>query len=129
MKEPKRISVFAKTDILIIALVLMLAAASFFLTFKNTSAPAYASVIINGEKRAEYPLDKTGRYKISGENGINIVLNIEDNGVSVETANCPDKICEKTGRITAAGQSIICMPGRISVTLESHEKVADAVAG
>lgn len=129
MKESAKLSIFRRADIIIIAAVAVLAALSFFLSLKNTNTPLYASVKINGEQSGEYYLDKTGEYEIQGKNGITLVLVVEKDGVSVKNADCPDKLCEKTGKITAVGQSIICLPGNISVSLESSADDADAVVG
>lgn len=47
------------------------------------------------------------------------VFEIADGKIRVREAVCPDKICEKTGYIGYAGQSIICVPEKIVITVES----------
>ncbi len=123
-----KIPIFRKTDIIIIAAVIAIAAVSFLVAVKNTSSANMVVVRVNGEITAEYPYSENGEYEIKGENGIELTLVIAD-GVSVRSPNCPDKLCEKTGLITNTSQSIICLPGRISITLEGDSNEVDAVVG
>ena len=52
-------------------------------------------------------------------------------GVEVSSADCPTQDCVHTGRISRPGQSIVCLPGRIVITLEGGSASAgvDAVIG
>lgn len=50
---------------------------------------------------------------------INMIL-IEDGGVSMYEANCPDKKCVKMGIITNEGQVITCMPHKLVVKIEDN---------
>lgn len=120
---------FARADIIIILLVALLALASVLFAFGGNGSPKYASVKLNGKAKAEYSLDRTGEYELSGENGITLTLVIEKDGVSVRHAECPDKLCEKTGKISGAGQSIICLPAKISISLEGGSEEIDAAVG
>ena len=52
-------------------------------------------------------------------------------GVHVSASDCPGHDCVRTGTITRAGQSIVCLPARIVITLHGAPGTAtyDAVAG
>ena len=39
-------------------------------------------------------------------------------------ADCPDQICVKTGSISRSGQSIVCAPNRVVVTVTGEDKDA-----
>ena len=129
MKKLSKTPLFAAADIFIIALVLALAAVPFFISVKGAGAPLSASVKINGRYAGSYPLDNAGEFKLVGENGIEMTLVVDGDGVFVKDSSCRDKICERTGKITREGQSVICMPGRISIALEGETGGADAVVG
>lgn len=47
-----------------------------------------------------------------------VLVNFSPQGVSVEKADCPDKVCLNTGTIEKAGEAIICVPNRLSIRLE-----------
>ena len=56
-------------------------------------------------------------------------VRIEHNGVYMENANCPDKLCVHQGRISKTGQSIICLPNKIIVEIVGKKPDVDAVSG
>lgn len=129
MRKFEKTPLFARADIIIILLVALLAIASVLFVFGGNGSPEYVCVKLNGIVTAEYSLDRTGEYELSGENGITLTLVVEKDGVSVKRAECPDKLCEKTGKISGAGQSIICLPAKISISLEGGSEEIDAAVG
>jgi hypothetical protein len=44
-------------------------------------------------------------------------LVIENGCAYMKDASCPDKTCVGVGRVKYAGQSIICLPNRVAVTV------------
>lgn len=129
MRKFEKTPLFARADIIIILLVALLAIVSVLFMFGGNGSPEYVCVKLNGIVTAEYSLDRTGEYELSGENGITLTLVIEKDGVSVRHAECPDKLCEKTGKISGTGQSIICLPAKISISLEGGSEEIDAAVG
>lgn len=57
------------------------------------------------------------------------VVSVTSDGVCVKEADCPDRLCVGQGRITKAGQSVICLPNRVSVYLTGEKAEVDAVVG
>ena len=62
----------------------------------------------------------TGRYTTE--------LLLERDGVSVTFSDCPGQDCLHTGKITRAGQSIVCLPQHLVVYLEGSGG-ADLILG
>jgi len=60
--------------------------------------------------------------------GTNTVL-IERDGVSMASANCPDRLCVKQGKLSSASGAIVCLPNRIIIEFASKNTDVDAVAG
>lgn len=56
-------------------------------------------------------------------------VRIEPDGVYMENANCPDKLCVHQGKINKAGESIICLPNKIIVEIVGKKPDVDAVSG
>lgn len=129
VKKFDKTPLFARADIIIILLVTLLALLSVFFVFGGNSSANRVVVKVAGNVYAEYSLQKSGEYQISGEDGITLTLVVGQDGVYVKHADCPDKLCEKTGRISGAGQNIICLPGKISVALEGASQNVDAEVG
>ena len=48
-----------------------------------------------------------------------------ERGICVSVSDCPTQDCVHTGTITRAGQSIVCLPARISITLEGETVAGD----
>lgn len=64
----------------------------------------------------EVPLDSEEEFTIKDGNHINKVR-VHDRGVEVIEANCPDKVCVKTGFITKPSQNIVCIPNKVSIKI------------
>ncbi len=54
---------------------------------------------------------------------------IEKDGVYMKKADCPDRLCVHSGRITSPGESIVCLPNRVMVEIVNKSSDVDAVAG
>lgn len=74
----------------------------------------YIEVKLNNESIGIYSLNENKTYKLNGGNNILIV---EDGYAYINSANCPDKICIKQGKINKEGQCITCLPNKITVTV------------
>lgn len=59
------------------------------------------------------------------ENKHNIIL-VESGAISMQSADCPDKLCVKQGRISGGAYPIVCLPHKIIISMEG-EKGTDAV--
>ena len=55
-------------------------------------------------------------YVVEAQNG-SVVIIIESDGVFVLSSDCPDQICVHQGKITQSGQTITCLPNRVSIQL------------
>lgn len=105
-----------KADFLIIA-----AAAIIFIggSFFQTGGER-VSVYVDGELYKTVPFGKPAEIVVATKYGNNTVK-IEKDGVRVISADCPDRLCE---RMTAknSGQSIICLPHRLSIVIEGKKE-------
>lgn len=101
-------------DILLISVILCLSLILLLVVFFTKQEGARVRVEISGEVVAEYDLSYDGEYSLN--DGTN-VLKIEDGEAYLIHADCPDKTCVRTGRIKYEGQSIICLPNRVSIKI------------
>ena len=83
-------------------------------------APRYVTVRVNGTQVLRVPLDRDGVYPIGETN----TITVSDGEVRMTHADCPDQICVKTGSISRSGQSIVCAPNRVVVTVTGEDKDA-----
>ena len=92
---------------------------------------AYVRVTVDGEVYGEYPLDVENRVKVEceSEEGFNELV-IEGGKVSVVLADCPDGLCVKQRAISRTGESIICLPHKLVITVIGGEEAEyDGIAG
>ena len=76
-------------------------------------------VTIDGRVMGEYPLSQDLTLPIytgEGEEQVNVLV-IKNGEAFVESASCPDGICASHKPISHEGQSIVCLPHRVVVSI------------
>lgn len=113
-----------RCDIILIAVCLFAALAS-LLTLRFCSAQGAVAVVkADGERIGEYPLSKDITVPIVSENGTNTLV-IKDGKAYVTDASCPDGLCEKMHSVSRNGESIVCLPNKVVITVEGGEEGVD----
>ena len=92
----------------------------------NFSGGSRTAVIQCGNIRYELALDKDGVFRFDG---IDAGFEVKNGKIRLTEASCPDKICEKTGYIGSSGQSIICVPNKITVSVAGSDESVDVTVG
>lgn len=102
--------------------IALIIAAVIFLVLWLIPKPQGGTVIIslNGEVYREVPLNENSVIPIETDFGKNTVV-IEKGEAFIIHSDCPDRLCEKD-RISKSGESIVCLPNRLSVTIEGGNK-------
>jgi hypothetical protein len=113
-------------------LVFILIVLSIFIYFGinkfNNVTGDYVVVSINGELYNKFPLKVNGVFNIEKE-GISNTISIQDNSVEMIDANCFDKYCVRHFSLKNSNTSIICLPNKLVVEIESKVKPEfDAIA-
>ena len=125
MKEKSR---FQKKDVIIILSLVIFAALSFILIYLVLPKTGDKVVItVNGEEYGTYPLSVDKEIEIKQKDKTNIIV-IENGEVYMKEADCPDKLCIKMGKKSKGGQSIICLPNKISAEVITGEDKYDSIA-
>jgi hypothetical protein len=113
----------------IITLIFISVAVVFLLSWTiNSQKGSYAHINASG-KIYEYPLNEDRIVKItSGRKGL-AVFEIKGGKIRFLKSNCPRGICKKFGYISRPGQTSICIPNRIAVTIKgkNNENGVDTV--
>ena len=120
-----------KADFIIIAAVVaVVGVLSFFLYFVNSDSGSTVTVEKDGKIIDTLSLneDFEKQYEFDGETN---TLIIKDGKATITEANCPDEICVNHKPINKSGESIICLPHKLVVTVrndKSNQNEIDAVA-
>lgn len=114
--------------ILIAALLILGGALALFLRLTRQEGGT-VRVQVDGETVMELPLSEGTRI-VLGEGGHTNTLVIADGAARVEQADCPDQVCVDHGAIRYAGESIVCLPHKLVVSVEGgQESGIDAGTG
>ena len=114
-----------KRDLILIASILIVAIALFLVVEMTKEEGAGVTVKVDGIKVAEYSLSADGTYPLNG--GTNILV-IENGKAYLSDANCPDKLCVHQGKISMTGETITCLPNKLTVTVFGTEESIDLIS-
>ena len=64
-----------------------------------------------------YPLNVDKEIEIEHRGEVVNKIVIEDGYCYMEEAECPDHLCIKQGKVNKSGQTIVCLPNRVVVTV------------
>lgn len=103
-----------KADLILIGILLAVVLAVFSIITLTKKDGDYVLVRVNGIEVARYSLSLDGEYELNG--GTN-VLRIKDGKAFLISANCPDHLCVKQGKVDQDGETITCLPNRLTVTV------------
>lgn len=103
-----------RLDIMIVASLLLLSLLALLVMRITREEGAYAEVDIDGNIVGRYSLAVDGTYTLNG--GTN-VLTVENGYAYMSDSDCPDHICEITGRVQYVGQTIACRPNFMTITI------------
>ncbi len=107
---------FKKADIIIIVAVVLISTALFIYFFPGSGELATVSVSVGGKPYGTYSIEIPQKITVVTEKGLNIV-EIANNSVHMENADCPDKLCVSQGWINTPMQSVVCLPNQVIVEI------------
>lgn len=100
---------FRWADLVVFGALVLLTALSVWGVYRGKGATV---VITAPGFSASYPLE---RDRVIELDKMKVV--IENGAVYVTEADCPDRVCEHTGRIRYENQSIVCLPNKVTITI------------
>ncbi len=117
MKLRKPLRLFRIWDVVLVVLLLALVAGTVYLAVAPKEGKQ-AEVYVDGTLYKTLPLNKDTVLELE-----HLKIVVSGGAVRVEEADCPDKICEKRGAISKAGQTIVCLPNRVVVKISGKGEV------
>lgn len=118
-----------RNDFLLIGAFLIISLC--LLLYQNTIGAKTGAVVVilqDGEEIGRYPLEEELELLIEGNYGDNLLV-IGNGKAFIKEADCPDRLCVKQKAVSRQGESLICLPHRLVVTVEgAPDNDVDAVA-
>ena len=123
-----------KGDLIIVGIIIVLAVVFFLINLirdRQSSGEGNVLVVRDGRVVESYPLSEDITVTLWDEERTHYnLLMIKDGSAEISDANCPDKICVRSRAIARDGESIICLPHRLVLSVHSErQRDMDAVTG
>ena len=117
---------FKKADIFLFAFLILLGAGSLlFVRCLGADGADTVKILVDGEPYRVCSLSKNSVIDVQTEYGSNTVI-IEDGSVCVSESDCSGHDCERFGRISTPGSTIMCIPHHLCIVIGGESEV-DAV--
>lgn len=127
MNQPQARKLTKKSDWLILGVVFIgLLLFMFLPQFFANGEQGTAVVSVDSKVVLKIDLKTAENGTFSIEELPNVVFSIESGAIAILDGDCPDKVCERTGYISRAGESIICLPNRVIIQIEGESEM-DAI--
>ena len=120
----KALSLYKK-EIIMAAALLFAAVISLVIMNAMREDGAYAEITEDGRLVAVLSLEEDTVYTLAG--GQNVLV-VENGAIYMASADCPDKTCVLRGKIHLSGESIVCLPHKISVVIRGAGDGPDLVS-
>ncbi|MGO5052253.1 NusG domain II-containing protein [Lachnospiraceae bacterium LCP25S3_G4] len=108
-----------KKDCILIIVIFVIAGSAYLGNKALTKeGNEYVRVSVDGKEFGIYDLNVDQKISINHTN----ILEIKDHKATMIEATCPDKLCVHQKAIEADRESIICLPNKIIVEVQSKEE-------
>ena len=112
---------FSKRDVIYLSFLLLIGIVFTVFVFAFSKKGNTLLIYVDGEIYGEYSLYSDKIIEIDNGFGSNTVI-IKNGEAFMEHADCPDKLCLKQGKISKAGQNIVCLPHRLVLEIKGDKK-------
>ena len=116
---------FKRTDLIIILAVLLAAAMisipRFFASDKLT-----AEIYVDGRLEETIELSEVeSEYTVTPDTEPRVEITVNKGEIYFSHAECKDKLCVKSGRLTSGGETAACLPARVVISVKSNKNKTD----
>ena len=124
MKRRLKEVMLGKWDVLIILAALLICVLWFALPQKSGGLSAV--VYLDGEQIMSVELSSLQKSEEAEVSGCRLLF--EPDGVTVLSADCPNQLCVRAGKLKLLGAVTACVPNKVVIVLRSEKQNADAVS-
>ncbi|ACA53914.1 hypothetical protein AL714_17470 [Clostridium botulinum] len=129
MKKGDKIVIYIVSVLLALSVISII-----FFKFFVKSENAVAVIKQNGKIIEKVDLSKVKEkrqlkinYNDKDHKGYN-VIEIDKGSIRFIDADCPDKVCIKSGVLKKPGETAACLPHKLIITIEKNDKEVDEVS-
>ena len=78
-----------------------------------------AVISVNGKEWQTVALDTDSEFSVNTEYGENLI-EIKDGNIRIISADCPDKLCMRHGKLHSKYDSIVCLPNKLVIEYKTY---------
>lgn len=124
--EEKQSFRLKKIDWVVIGVLLALAAGSWLfyrIGYRPPKEQNLAVIMVDGKEWMRLNLlEETDRtFSLEESCSVPVSFQIKDHKIRFIDVDCPDHICENAGFLSMEGQTAVCMPNRVSLSIYGEE--------
>ena len=107
-----------RNDIILAICLIAISGIAFVFFLCTAKEGSVAHVTVDGKTYSRLPLSEDAEIRVVCENGEVNTVTVKDGKVFVSAADCPDEICVSHRSINNVGESIVCLPHKLVITIE-----------
>lgn len=116
---------FKRTDLIIILAVLLAAAMISIPKFLGSDTLT-AEIYVDGRLEETIELSEVEReYSVTPDTEPRVEITVNKGEIYFSHAECKDKLCVKSGRLTSGGETAACLPARVVISVKSNKNKTD----
>lgn len=119
-------------DLTIIGFILLVTAVILYALFSQSAPAENLTAVIQYKGTATHTVllsEVTETYELDVSGDIPVRLLIEPDGIRMLSSPCKDQICVHTGKIRASGETVVCLPAKVSVSITAQESKQSHIDG
>ena len=110
-------------------LLFVMAAGIIAAFFPRAESNASAVIEKNGSEIYSVALENASDAEFTLPETEGVVYEISDGAIRIKSSACEERLCEKRGFINRRGETIVCLPQRLIITITGGREEFDAVVG
>lgn len=109
-----------KSDLWFIFILVAAALALALVLTPHASSAGYALIKVDGQTVRVLALSHAGdqTFSLEEEYGVPVSFEVRQRRIRFVEVDCPDHLCEKSGFISKIGESAVCLPNRVVLTIQ-----------
>lgn len=120
-------SFFTKADLILMAAIVIIGLGISIFLAAGSHQGNKVEITKDGKLWGTYSLD--GEHKITIRDGKELnVVKISGGKVTMESANCKNQVCVHHSPVSRTGESIVCLPHKIVVTIKGEDNEYDTIS-
>lgn len=120
-------SFFTKADLILMAAIVIIGLGISIFLAAGSHQGNKVEITKDGKLWGTYSLD--GEHKITIRDGKELnVVKIAGGKVTMESANCKNQVCVHHSPVSRTGESIVCLPHKIVVSIKGEDNEYDTIS-